>query len=231
MSAAGLKLEIIRRIYGAGAAAYDDVMAAGWRTLADRNRLIGSLQPAHGERYLELGVGTGLNIPHYLDGSRYVGIDTTAPMLRKAVERCSQRTDVDLCFMDGTHLGFSDGTFSGVIACLSLSACQDPLICLREGLRVTRPSGRLVIMDVVKSPFEKVANIQTNLIAPYATTTGFPPPSEELPGGVIVYDPGLDMEQLVMAAGWQLTSIEILDRENPFTCRAYMVAERPQEPT
>jgi len=58
-----------------------------------------------GGRILEVGVGTGISLPDYARGNRLVGIDISAPMLRKAQERVAAHrlTNVEaLAVMDAS---------------------------------------------------------------------------------------------------------------------------------
>src|SRR5215468_10907269 len=67
-----------------------------------------------GGRILEVGVGTGISLPDYARTNRLVGIDISAPMLKKAAERvAAQNLDhVDvLAVMDAKHLAFPDASF------------------------------------------------------------------------------------------------------------------------
>lgn len=215
----------VTRVYGAGATKYDAVMANAWQDLIDRDKVVRYVEPNPQCLYLEIGVGTGLNIQHYPRGTRLVAIDLTAPMIAQAARKVKAKTHF-LILMDGAKLGFPSTTFDGVISTLTISACPDPNTLLKEALRVCRPGGRLAVLDVTRSPDPKIANIQEELIFPYATTTGFPPPSQELPGGVIVYDPTRDIPALIREAGWSDVDVELLDPGNPFTCRAYIFARK-----
>ena len=218
-----LNKRAVTTVYGSGAASYDEVMAQGWRTLIDRAKVIDLLQPQEGQRFLEAGIGTGLNVEFYPHSTRFVGLDLTLAMLTEARTKYAS---LSLTAMDGASLAFRPSSFDGVLATLVLSASPNPVKFLQELLRVTRPGGRLAILDVCISPNMEIANIQTKLIYGYATTTGFPPPSPELPGGVIVYDPTLDLDGAIGESGWTSTYSEVLDQENPFTCRRYIAAKR-----
>ena len=62
-----------------------------------------------GGRILEVGVGTGISLPDYARTNRIVGIDISAPMLRKAQERVTEHGlhNVEaLAVMDAKHLAF-----------------------------------------------------------------------------------------------------------------------------
>src|SRR5258707_14403646 len=64
-----------------------------------------------GQRILEVGVGTGLSLPHFRPDSRVTGIDVSAEMLAKAearVEREKLAHVEGLHLMDAEHLDFAD---------------------------------------------------------------------------------------------------------------------------
>lgn len=101
-----------------------------------------------GERILEVGVGTGLSLPHYSARSRLVGVDLSAPMLEKARERVTQlnlRNVEQLEVMDAEHLAFANDSFDVVVAQYVVTAVPNPEAALDEFLRVARPGGEIVI--------------------------------------------------------------------------------------
>jgi phosphatidylethanolamine/phosphatidyl-N-methylethanolamine N-methyltransferase len=111
-----------------------------------------SIQAAErvGGRILEVGVGTGISLPDYARSNRLVGIDISAPMLRKAQERVVQHglTNVDaLAVMDAKHLAFPDGSFDVIVAQYVITAVPDPEATLDEFARVLRPGGEIVLVN------------------------------------------------------------------------------------
>src|SRR5215204_6506329 len=75
-----------------------------------------NIQP--GERVLEVGVGTGINLSLYPSEAKITGIDYTASMLEKARERVAKKgmRNVRLVQMDAADLKFPDGSFDIVYA-------------------------------------------------------------------------------------------------------------------
>ena len=88
---------------------------------------------------LEIGVGTGLNLPHYPAGVRLTGIDLSEPMLEVARRRAAELgLDAGLQAADAMALPFADGSFDRVISSLTLCTIPDPVAAVREAWRVCR---------------------------------------------------------------------------------------------
>jgi phosphatidylethanolamine/phosphatidyl-N-methylethanolamine N-methyltransferase len=103
-----------------------------------------------GGRILEVGVGTGLSLPDYSAANRLVGVDLSAPMLRKAKARVTERRlgNIDgLAVMDAQHLAFAEAVFDVVVAQYVITAVPDPEATLDEFARVTRPGGEIVLVN------------------------------------------------------------------------------------
>jgi phosphatidylethanolamine/phosphatidyl-N-methylethanolamine N-methyltransferase len=130
------------------------------------------IQP--GNRVLEVGVGTGLNLPLYSRDCSVTGIDISKEMLRKAEERVLTlgMVNTNLMVMDGSKLAFPDDSFDRVIATYVISAVPDPVKTLLEMRRVCKPSGHLVILNHFKSE-NPVIGMFEKLLAPVCTKIGF----------------------------------------------------------
>jgi phosphatidylethanolamine/phosphatidyl-N-methylethanolamine N-methyltransferase len=103
-----------------------------------------------GGRILEVGVGTGISLPDYARSNRLVGIDISAPMLRKAQERVVQHglANVDaLAVMDAKHLAFPDDAFDVIVAQYVITAVPDPEATLDEFARVLKPGGEIILVN------------------------------------------------------------------------------------
>ena len=101
-----------------------------------------------GGRILEVGVGTGISLPHYRAESRITGIDIADQMLDKARDRV-KRLRLDhverIAIGDAEALDFDDASFDVVVAQYVVSAVPHPDRALSEFLRVVRPGGMIVI--------------------------------------------------------------------------------------
>ena len=103
-------------------------------------------------RVLEVGVGTGLTLPHYGDVDSLTGLDLSPEMLARARERAAELgRDVELLEGDAERLPMADATFDTVLSALVLCSVPDPARAIAEMKRVLVPGGRLLLLDHVGS--------------------------------------------------------------------------------
>ena len=103
-----------------------------------------------GGHVLEVGVGTGLALPHYAPHMRVTGIDFSGEMLAKAhskVTRLGIGDRVELHRMDARELAFEDDSFDTVAAMHVLSVVPEPERVMAEIARVLKPGGTVVITN------------------------------------------------------------------------------------
>ncbi len=105
-----------------------------------------------GPRVLEVGVGTGKNMPFYPPEMEITAIDLTPGMLERAVKRADGlKLAVDLRLGDVQDLEFPDDTFDTVISTCVFCSVPDPILGLKEVLRVTKPGGQALFIEHVRS--------------------------------------------------------------------------------
>ncbi len=110
-----------------------------------------------GPQVLEVGVGTGKNIPFYPAGVEITAIDLTPGMLaraRRRAERLGAR--VDLRLEDAQALSSSNNAFDTAVGTFVFCSIPDPVLGLRELARVVRPGGQILLLEHVRSPREAV---------------------------------------------------------------------------
>jgi len=95
---------------------------------------------------LELGAGTGVNLPLYGAGARVTACDYSGEMLAWSAQRRAQ-APVTLVQTDAQHLPFADSSFDVVTASLLFCSVTDPALGLAEARRVLRAGGRLVLLE------------------------------------------------------------------------------------
>jgi SAM-dependent methyltransferase len=133
--------------------------SATWRSISFDGRYWVCAQ-AVGE-VLEIGVGTGRNLPYYPNEARLTGVDLNPAMLDIARQRATDLgREVDLRLGDAQALDFPDSRFDTVVATLALSSIPDDRIAVAEARRVLRPGGRFIVLDFVRSPLLPVRAMQ-----------------------------------------------------------------------
>ncbi len=103
-------------------------------------------------RVLFVGVGTGVDIPHFPPGQTIIAIDISDKMLIKACPRARAYPGrVVLLRADARNLKFPDASFDTVVTSCTMCSVPDPVRAFREFSRVLRPSGRLLMFEHVRS--------------------------------------------------------------------------------
>jgi phosphatidylethanolamine/phosphatidyl-N-methylethanolamine N-methyltransferase len=131
-----------------------------------------NIQP--GERVLEVGVGTGINLSLYPKDATVTGIDFSSSMLEKARERVARKglRNMRLLQMDAADLKFADDSFDIVYAPYLISVVPDPVKVAREMRRVCRPGGRIIFLNHFLSP-NPILSRAERLISPLTIHIGF----------------------------------------------------------
>jgi SAM-dependent methyltransferase len=149
------------------AGVYDPFLWAGERA-GVRSLRRELLDKARG-RTVEIGAGTGLNLPHYpedLDQLLLVEPDPTmCSRLEKRLSRHGRRARL----VDGPaeHLPFADASVDTIVSTFVLCTVDAPDLALREIARVLRPDGQLLFIEHVRSDSPMLARWQDRLAGPW----------------------------------------------------------------
>lgn len=115
---------------------------------------------------LEVGVGTGANLPYYPSNVHVTGIDFSPKMLAKAEEKIERaKAKVILREMDAEKIDFPDNTFDTVVSTCVFCSVPDPVKGLKEIRRVVKPEGKIVMLEHMRSE-NIVAGKMLDLINP-----------------------------------------------------------------
>ena len=134
--------------YRRWAGVYDTVF--GGISSKGRLRAVELANRLPGKNVLEVGVGTGLALPHYNPDKRITGIDLSKEMLRKARERTRKDnlTNVDaLHEMDAEATAFADASFDTAVGMFVASVVPNPKRLLAELRRLVRPGGDILLIN------------------------------------------------------------------------------------
>lgn len=155
--------ERIKKRYDRLAAVFDymsHMIRDSWR-----KDLVGDLSG----RILEVGVGTGANLPFYPKGAHVIGIDFSPNMLEKAAEKIAKcEATIILKEMDIEALDFPDDTFDVIVSTCVFCSVPNPVKGFKELRRVVKPKGKIVMLEHMRSENEVIGKA-LDLINPLAT--------------------------------------------------------------
>lgn len=105
------------------------------------------------KKTLEVGVGTGKNLPYYKSEIDLTAIDFSPGMLGIAQHKYRNTMLKKLTFrkMDVQNLSFDDNTFDTIISTFVFCTVPDPISGLKELHRVLKPSGKAIFLEHMKS--------------------------------------------------------------------------------
>jgi SAM-dependent methyltransferase len=112
-------------------------------------------------RVLELGVGSGYNLPHYEGVDSILAVDPSERLLRRAAERAKAVPfDVELRPTGLEGVTVSDGPFDTVVVTYALCTIPRPVEVLRQARGLIAPGGRLLFTEHGLAPDPGVQRVQ-----------------------------------------------------------------------
>jgi ubiquinone/menaquinone biosynthesis C-methylase UbiE len=122
------------------------------------------LAAAHGD-VLEIGGGTGANLPYYPAGARSLTITEPEPAMVRRLERRAreQAPRATILRAPAEDLPFDDGAFDVAVSTMVLCGVDDQQRALRQLRRVLRPGGQLIFIEHVRSGDARLARHQDRM--------------------------------------------------------------------
>ena len=148
---------------------YNDRVLPHLLSLAMRNKDLEAyrrrLVPAAEGRVLEIGIGSGLNLPFYGPAVvEVIGLDPSAPLLRMAGGQAA-RSGIMVRMLEGSAeaIPLEDASFDTVLTTWTLCSIPDAIAALAEIRRVLKPTGHLLFVEHGSAPDAGVARWQDRL--------------------------------------------------------------------
>lgn len=154
-----MELESIKKIYAGYSRTYDAIFK---RFFFPRiKHAISTMDIKHGDRVLDVGVGTGLSLPLFPRYCNVVGIDISSAMLKQAREKAKKfnLNHVTLFEMDAMNIDFPDNSFDKVFISHVISVVPDPYRTISEVKRVCKNGGKIAIVNHFRSNKKMVGGI------------------------------------------------------------------------
>lgn len=126
-------------------------------------------------RVLEVGIGTGLNMPYYRKSgvTKIVAVDPALHMHRLAQQRINRAgLDVELIGLSAEKLPLADASFDSILMTYTLCSITEPIAALEEMRRVLAPGGRLLFCEHGRAPDESVRRWQSRLQPSWSCIAG-----------------------------------------------------------
>ena len=146
---------------------------------------------------LEVGVGSGLNLPYYGEGvQRLYALDPSLALKAMAAARVDAAPfPVDLVGMAAESIPLDDRSVDTVLTTWTLCTIPEVTVALGEMRRVLRPDGRLIFVEHGRAPEARIAGWQDRLN----------PIQRRLAGGCNL---NRKIDELIAGAGFRITRIE-----------------------
>ena len=151
-------------------------------------------------RVLEIGIGSGLNLPFYDAArvSRIWGLDPS-PQMRAMAAKVARRVpiDVELVGVSGDQVPLDSASVDTVVITYTLCSIPDPEAAVREAARVLKPGGELLFCEHGEAPDQSVRRWQERLT----------PIWSRLGGGCHL---GRPIPAIIERGGFRLTAVETM---------------------
>jgi|SRR5689334_16875394 ubiquinone/menaquinone biosynthesis C-methylase UbiE len=131
--------------------------------------------PTASGEVLEIGIGSGLNLPFYSSAVRHVyGVDPSIELQKIAIKKLSAMPFA-VTFLQQSAEGpipLADSSIDTIVMTWSLCSIADPAAALQQMRRVLRPNGRMIYVEHGRSPDTRVMTWQDRITPVWKRFTG-----------------------------------------------------------
>jgi len=141
--------------------------------------------PAASGTVLEIGMGTGLNLPYYDERrvDKVIGLDPSVASFRKALERSASRPfPVEYLGLSGEDIPLPEDSMDSIVLTYTLCSIAEPAKALSEMRRVLKPGGKLIFCEHGKSSGERVYRWQQRVTPVWKRLVGGCHLDRDIPG-------------------------------------------------
>ena len=124
---------------------------------------------------LEIGIGTGLNLPYYDSDrvNRLIGLDPSEASWELAQSRAKGLGfPIEFIGLPGEQIPLADNSVDAIVMTFSLCTIPDPIAALEGMARVLRPGGMMHYAEHGRAPDEDVRRWQNRLDRPWGAIAG-----------------------------------------------------------
>jgi ubiquinone/menaquinone biosynthesis C-methylase UbiE len=130
----------------------------------EMTRLRRQLVPLATGKVLEVGMGSGLNLPFYAAGVKVTGVDPSLELQAYAREiAAGAAMDVEFLAVGAEDIPLPDNSFDSAVITWTLCTISDPDAALSEVRRLLKPGGKLIFAEHGASPEPRIANWQRRI--------------------------------------------------------------------
>ena len=128
------------------------------------NKLRSELIPLAKGKVLEIGLGSGLNIPHYRDISELIALEPSEELLALVQENSGEpKFPTEMLKASAEDIPLDSNTFDTVVMTWTLCSVTDPISALSEIKRVIKPGGKVIFAEHGQSPDENIRRWQRRI--------------------------------------------------------------------
>ncbi len=153
---------LVTAAYARWAPVYDFFFAAVMHK--GRQAAAAAVNRHKGGHILDVGIGTGLELPMFDPSLKVVGVDLSLPMLKRAAKRVRDKKLATLVeglgVMDACRLAFPNASFDAIVAPFVLTVLPEPEASLDEWLRVLKPGGEIILVNHIGADKGPIAMIE-----------------------------------------------------------------------
>lgn len=197
----------VTAVFDTIAPGYDHAALRFFSIAADR--VLRLLNPAPGQKVLDVATGTGAVATAFAQavapGGRVMAIDLSEAMLEKAMAKALHQglSNIDFFNMDADQLDFKDDYFDLGVCAFGLFFLPDMEKALNEWVRVIRPGGNVVFTSFSNESFKPMADLFVDQLEAYGVEMKNPPFASQR-----LADPQI-CQQLMSSAGLKDISVGI----------------------